>query len=793
MKRTLLLLLIGGLSLSVSWAQQATIVGHVYDATNKNPLPFATVGVEGGSTGVITDSTGYFELQLAPGLINIQASYTGYQNVIQYEIRTTSAKPVYLDFFLEPAALNLETVEVKAAAYQRSAESPLSIQRITVNELERMPGATLDVSRFVKTLPGVSPRTSFGYNMIVRGGSSNENKFFLDGVEIPAITHFTVQGTSGGPNGILNVRMLQGADLHSGAFPAARPDALSSVTEVYQREGRRDRWGGNFTLGATDFGFMAEGPIGKKASIIVSARESYSQHMFKAIGLPVLPFYSDVQLKSVIHFDEKNELTLVGLGGFDRYTLNLEAEATESLLYNTGYIPEGTQLLYTAGAVYKHYLDNGYYTAVLSRNYFDNRAQKFLDNSYEAEDQVLDFASVEAEDHLRLEHKIFGDEGAEWNYGVNLERNQVTNDNFSLYTFPNGSVDTINFNSEIGLLRYGAFGSYSRLFADGKLRLFAGLRIDGNTYSEKMQNPLRQLSPRVSARWTFAEGWHLNASSGIYYQLPPYLLMSFQQEGELVNQDRLDYMRSRQAALGVEHVTNKGYNIKLEGFYKLYDNYPFLLLDSISYANSNASYALIGNQPADMSSEGRAYGIEFQVKQKLRKTYYWMLTYSFVVSQFKDTEGNFVSSSWDNRHFGTVAVGKTFRNNWDVGFRFSFSGGNPYTPYDIELSSQRAIWDLNRRGLPDFDQLNQARLPVFHQLDFRVDKQWNFRKWTLTAFVDVQNIYSSSVLLLPYLTVEYDAENNPIVDPNDDSRYLTKIISSDTGRVLPGLGILVDL
>lgn len=787
------IIFIAFLSLSAPlFSQKAIIEGQVVSATNKEPLGFATVAVLQSEIGATCDSAGYFRMELAPGLYNLEASYIGYSPLILHEITASTGKPVFLEFFLEPGAVALQQVEVRAEAFRRTAESPLSMQSVTLHELERMPGATIDVSRFIRTLPGVSPRTSFGYNLIIRGGSSNENRFYLDGIEIPTITHFTVQGTSGGPNGILNVRMLQKAEMHTGAFPASRPNALSSVLEVYQREGRKDRIGGNFTLGATDFGFLVEGPIGKKSNFMLSARESYSQHMFKAIGLPVLPFYSDVQFKNVIRFNPKNELILTGIGGYDKYTLNLEAEASESLLYNTGYIPEGKQFIYAAGAVYKHYLDNSYYTLVLSQNGFINQAEKYLDNTYRPEDQILDFRSGETETKLRLEHRIFRSQW-EIQYGLGAEHDRFTADNFSLFTFRDGTADSISYVTDLEFLRYGAFGSGSRTFASGRGTVFAGLRLDGSTYNDEMKNPLRQLSPRLAASYTLSGNWKLNASAGIYYQMPPYILLGFKEAGQLVNRDRLKYMRSSQAALGVEHTTAKGYQVKLEGFYKNYANYPFLLFDSISYANANASFALIGNQPADASSEGRAYGFEFQVKQKLTHSYYWMVNYSFVVSQFRDIDGSFISSAWDNRHFATVAAGKTFKKNWQMGLRWSFSGGNPYTPYDLELSSRRAVWDLNRRGLPDYRQLNEARLPIFHQLDFRVDKQFNFRKWAMQVFLDIQNIYSSPVALLPYLTVERDGESNPLVDPNDPGRYLVKTISSDTGRVIPALGILLDL
>lgn len=775
------------------WAQTAQISGKVFKANTREPLAFATVQVLNTELGAVTDEAGVFKLELPAGIYNLKVSYAGHASVVQHELPVRSAQPMYLEFELVERELPLDVVEVKASSFQRTLESPLGLQRISLHELERMPGATLDVSNFLKTLPGVSPTTAFGYNIIVRGGASNENRFYLDGIEIPTITHFTVQGTSGGPNGMLNVRMLEGAELHTGAFPASRPNALSSVLEIHQREGRKDRFGANFTLGATDWGFLLEGPMGKKSSYMLSARESFSQHLFRAIGLPVIPTYSDLQYKQVIRFDARNELTLTGIGAYDKYELNVEAEASDALLYNVGYIPEGKQWVYAGGAVYKHYLENSYYTVVLSRSYFNNQAQKFLGNTGESQDQILDYRSIVGENKLRIEQKLFRGQSTEWSYGINAEQNQVETDNYSLYSFRDGSVDTFDYSGILNMVRYGAFVNFGQTWRQGKVGFSAGLRMDGSTYNSSMQNPLSQLSPRLAAHWQFADEWRLNASTGLYYQLPDYVLMTFKGDSEdFTNRESLRYIRSAQAALGVEHSTAKGYQVRLEGFYKHYSNYPFLLFDSISFANSNEGFVVIGNQAADASSNGQVYGLEFQVQQKFLRSYYWGLAYTYVVSKFGNADGELVSSAWDNRHFGTLTAGKTFRGNWQLGLRWSLAGGSPYTPYDVALSSQRRVWDINQRGLPDYNQLNEARLPTYHQMDVRVDKQFAFQRWSMTIFVDVQNIYRSPVALLPYLTVQRGANQQPLVDPMNSENYLTQIIASDTGRILPFLGFLAD-
>ncbi len=772
-------------------AQQAVIEGYVFNERDKEPLTYADVTVQEHGYAARTDSTGYFRLVLPPGLYNVQAAYTGFGALSKHEIMAISAKPVFLEFFLEESRTELQAVEVLAEAFRRTAESPVSAHGFSVHEMERMPGAVLDISRFMKTLPGVSPQVSFGYNLIVRGGAAQENKFYLDDIEIPAINHFSVQGATGGPNGLINSRMLQGATLHTGAFPAARPNALSSVLDIQQREGRKDRFGGNFTLGVTDFGFQVEGPMGSKSSYLLSARESYSQHMFKAIGIPVLPFYADAQYKQVIRFNPKHELTLVGLGAYDKYTLNLGAKPTESLLYNTGYIPQGRQYLYTLGARYKYYGRQSVTRMVLSRNYFYNYAEKFRDNVEEESGRLLKYASAEAETKFRLERREYRTK-SNWEYGLSLEHSHHTTDNYSLYTGRDAVIDTLQYSGVLGFVRYGGFISYEQQLLSGAMNLFAGLRADGNSYASQMQNPLDQLSPRLAVSWQFLPGWKASMSAGLYHQVPSYVLLNYREDGIAVNRDRLRYISSTQSVLGIEHMNALGYKVSLEGFYKYYDRYPYLLADGISYANANANYVVIGNQPALAGSTGQAYGLEFQARQKLRANWFWMVSYSYVVSRFAGPDGKLHSSSWDNRHFGTVSATRTFGKGWQIGLRWSMAGGSPYTPYDIALSSRTDVWDANRRGLFDYTRINTEHLPFYHQMDLRVDKTFNFRKWTMTVFADVQNLYRSPIAQIPYLTVQRDDQLQPLIDPAMPGHYLTQILPSDTGRILPGIGVIID-
>lgn len=772
------------------YGQQGRVLGDVRDELTNEPIAFSTVYVQGTDIGTVTDSLGNFELQLKPGLYNLEVSFLGYETAVLYSIPVSTAQAQHIHTTLVSTLLDLPRFEVQANA---GRVSPIYSDKISAFEVVSMPGATMDLSKFLKVLPGVSPKVSFGYSMIVRGGASNENRFFLDDIEIPSITHFAVQGNNGGPNGILNTRILQSAELFTDGMPINRGNALSSVLEVESRLGNKEKFSGNFTLGATDWGFVLEGPMGKKSSYVFSARESFSQHMLKALGIPVVPFYADVHYAQKIRFNAKTELKLLGIGTYDKYTLNLDAEKNPGLVYNIGYIPEGKQLSFTTGAALKRFHDTGYSTFVLSRSYFENRADKFYDNTYEEADRMMEYRSIEASTKFRYERRfVLGKRRID--YGVEATNESLFTHNHSPALDSTLQVITKDYSSDFDYQRFGLF--YNTEFVLGGKQdwiLNVGLRSDMATYNDRMKNPLRQIAPRIGLKYLLNDQVDWNINLGRYTQLPAHVLMSYMEDDVLVNQPHLDYIKSDQISTGINFSNYNNLQSRFSIFYKSYSDYPMLHFDGISFANANANYVLVGDQPANSDSRGHAYGAELMVKKKYTGGWSFLYSGSYVVSKFTNLDGVLHASAWDNRIFSTINLSKRFKNNWTIAAKWSIAGGNPYTPYNWAFSAEQTNWQMFRRGIPDYSRLNEDRLPVFHQLDFRIDKQFNFRNWAFTFYIDVQNAYKADINQIPYLTAVYDESDwTPMVDPANPSSYLLDLIASDSGRMLPTVGLFFD-
>ena len=793
------ILLFVGLYSSV-FAQTGSIKGRIYNEINNESIPFANISLDSTQIGTTSDENGKFLIEnLKPGVYNLTCSFVGFKTVYVYELSVSSANITDLNIALTEEAALLDQVILQTNRIERSMESPLSKQTIGATEIYRNPGANRDISKVIQILPGVATTANFRNDILVRGGAPNENRFYLDGIEIPNINHFATQGSSGGPVGLINVNFIRDVDFYSGAFPANRGNALSSVLDFQQITGNREKFGGSFMIGSSDIGLTLNGPTGKNSSFILSVRRSYLQFLFQALKLPFLPTYNDFQYKHFFDIDDKNQLTLIGLGAIDNFELNKDVndgetdqETIDRNNFILGNLPVNDQWNYTVGANWKHYSENSFQNVVISRNHLNNNAIKYKDNIEVPENLLLDYSSQEIENKLRVE-STKRKNGWNWNIGAGFEHIKYTNSTFSQEVI-NEEVQIIDFDSEFTMQKYALFTHVSKAFVNEKLSLSVGLRTDANNYSDEMSNFIDQLSPRFSLSYQFTEKFSASFNLGRYYQLPAYTVMGYRDNDEnLVNKENgITYIQSDHIVGGVQYNPTKYSKITLETFYKKYDNYPFLLNDSISLANLGGDFGVIGNEPAKSVSEGRSYGIELFLQQKLSSSVYGLLSYTFVRSEFQDKNGDYVASSWDNQHILNITAGKKFKKNWELGAKFRFLGGSPYTPFDIALSSQKEIWDVNQSGVNNWDQLNTQRNGSAHGLDLRIDKRWFFEKWAVNAYLDIQNIYNSKTETKPYLDVIRDDNGNPIEDPNNPDSYLTQEIETTAGTILPSIGLMIE-
>lgn len=765
------------------------VSGRVIDRLTREPVPYAAVVVAGQEQcGASTDSLGRFRIErVQPGISRLQVSSMGYRTTFTPEYLVSASTP-FIEIEIDEDATQLEAVTVRPTPFRTSVEVPVGMQVIGVREIEKSPGANRDVSRIVRSYPGVA-FSPVGYrnDLIVRGGGPSENKFYMDGIEIPNINHFATQGATGGPVSIVNADLVREINFYTGAFPADRSGALSSVLDFSLRDGDPEKQNFKATLGASEVGVSGNGHIGRRTTYLFSLRQSYLQLLFKMLGLPFLPNYIDGQVKVKTRLSEHDEVTFHALAGFDNMRLNVDEEGEEAE-YLLSYLPRIRQETFTVGASWRHYAGRHVQTLSLSHNYLNNRNLKYRNNDASTEENlILRLRGVEQKSALRFENRTYAGrwtlrEGAEltWTHYANDTRQRLYTDEALLS----------DYSTRLGIVGWGLFAGADYASADKRLTASAGLRADGCDYSVRMARPWHQLSPRASVRYSFNENWSVSGSAGLYWQLPPLTALGFKQEGQLVNES-LRYLHVWQFGAGGEWRLRDRLAVSLTGFYKLYGDVPTSVADGIPLLCKGNDYGVVGNELLVPTAEGRAYGVEALARWQVPGRLNIVGSVTLYRSEYcADRSAPYLPSAWDNRFVVNVSGTWDLPRSWSVGMRLSAVGGSPYTPYDEEKSSLVEAWDAQGRPYYDYTQYNARRLDAFAQLDVRVDKTFYFRRCMLGFYIDLQNV-TVSKLRQPDVLMSTGVVENPEA-PLAEQRYRMKRIAQVSGTLLPTLGITVE-
>ena len=620
------------LALVVHAQTTTNIFGVVIDAQTQEPLIGVNIFVEGTDKGTTTDFDGNYELKnITPGSYNITASYLGFAANTRSNVIIQSKGSDDINFKLTESGLELQTVTVIANPFQTSITSPLSLQKLSPEEIKTYPGGNNDIAKVVQSLPGVQGSVGgFRNDVIIRGGAPNENVYYLDGIEIPNINHFSTQGSAGGPVGLLNVDFIEGVDLSSSAFGAQYDNALSGVLQFDQKVGNKRERQTNIRVGASETAITTEGPLFKKGkkesntSYIISARRSYLQFLFEAIGLPIRPDYWDYQYKINHKIDDRNTIFLTGIGSIDDFSVKAPDDFDADQQAVIDQVPIIEQWSTTAGLGWRHRLKSGkgIMNTYLSTNILNNEFSRF-ENNETREGMILNNISREAEEKLRYTYTRFVNDWA-ITFGGNLILAQYRNSTKD-FIFDN------DFSSDVDFLKYGVYTQASKSFLDGRLNFSAGLRADDNTFTENDETILNTLSPRVSLSYGLDKKnkWRVSASLGKYYKIAPYTILGYKDaSGAFANKD-VTYTGSFHAVTGLEYRIGEYIKISTEAFYKKYSGYPISVTDQISLANKGGDFSILGNEDVISKGEGRSYGAEFLYQQKLYKNFYGILAYTF--------------------------------------------------------------------------------------------------------------------------------------------------------------------
>lgn len=788
---SLLYLLLLTLIPNYVYAEDYTVRGRVVDKFSRKPVSSANVMIYGQpDKGASTDSAGMFRIEhVSPGIYQLSVSCVGYKNLLSPEY-IVSAKLPPVELELEESSERLAEVTVQSSPFRRVKSSPVSLQIIGLGEIEKSPGGNRDISRIVRSYPGVS-FSPIGYrnDLIVRGGSPSENRFYLDGIEIPNINHFATQGASGGPVSILNADLIREVQFYTGAFPADKGGALSSVMDIRLRDGNVDDNSFKATLGASEVSLSGSGHFGSRTTYLFSIRQSYLQLLFKMLGLPFLPNYIDGQFKIKTRITDRDEIIFLGLTGIDRMKLNTD-EKGEDAEYMLSYLPRIEQQTFTLGASYKHYAGKHVQTISLGYNYLANQNLKYRNNDDSSIDNLtLDLSSHEQKATLRAENRTYGDR---WTFVEGAEAFYSRYDDKTFQRlYLNGGQKQLNQNTELGIIGWGAFASACYKTLDERLTATLGLRMDGCNYSSEMTRFWENISPTFSLSYRVVPQVAINAAVGMYHQLPPYTALGYTDDAGVYVNKSLKYMRVANVNLGTEWNVSRQMVVSVEGFYKHYSNMPLSVVDGIPLACKGNDYGVVGNELLTPDADGRAYGVEAMMRWQISGKLTSVASLTFFRSEYRNGRGSdYVASAWDNRFIANVSGTYELPRNWSIGAKLSAIGGSPYTPYDKNKSSLVEAWDVQGRPYYDYSRYNACRLDAFAQLDVRVDKNYYFKGWRLGVYLDLQNV-TKSILRQQDVLMSTGIIENPDA-PAAEQCYKMKYINQESGTLLPTIGLTVE-
>jgi hypothetical protein len=786
MKQVVLTLIVSLLLGTQVWGQSGSFSGRVTDQRTKEPLVGANIQLEGTTLGSTADTDGNYTIENIPArTYNVKASFVGYQSLVKFNVVIRSGGNIDVNFELSESAEELEGIVVMANPFSKIEETPLSIQKLNQEEVAAYPGGNNDIAKVVQSLPGVSGSVGgFRNDVIIRGGAPTENVYYLDAIEIPNINHFSTQGSAGGPVGLLNVSFFEGVTLTASSFGAQYDNVLSGVLQFDQRNGNERKLQGNIRVGASETALTLEGPLFKgkseksKTSFIASARRSYLQFLFDIIGLPILPDYWDYQYKLQHQIDDYNQISFLGLGSIDDFKVNELEEFDPEQQAVQDQVPIIRQRTNTAGLSWKkRFRDNsGFMQTSLSNNLLVNDFTQYADNVNQTGPY---FKNDSREQETKFRYSLTKFLGT-WTttFGTAVQLSDYYNSTVSL-------VNNFEYNTRIDFVKFGIFAQTFRKFARDRIGFSLGLRSDGNTFTSTGKDLQKTISPRISFSYQLDRKgkWAWSASAGRYFKLPANTILGFTDlNGTLLNQDA-KYIRSDHVVAGIEHLLTESSRLSIEGFGKFYKNYPVSVIDNVSLANKGGGFEVLGNEPVRFDGKGRTYGIEFLYQQKFNGRLYAIVALTLYKSEFTNgAKSAYLPSSWDNGQLVSLTGGYKFGGNWEVSARFRFLGRSPYAPIDVN-----ATLPVYPAIIRDYSSLGTDRLDAFQQLDFRVDKKWNFKRFSLDVYLDVQNALVADSPSEPSYGLNRDDQGS-IVDPSS----LVVVNTNGGAAVLPSLGIVVN-
>ena len=721
--KKIFLLVIFLVSLNINSQNNFTFSGYVLDSQTNELVIGASVIIDELNIGTITNSYGFFSITVEEGNYSVKTQNLGYKDDLQI---ISLNKNIILNIYLTEEVESLDEVIVMENTEDIDIELPvLSLNIISGKTIRQTPVVfgESDILKTIQLLPGVSSAGEGASGFNVRGGAADQNLILFDEAIIYNSSHLF------GLFSVFNSDAIKEVKLYKGGIPSSYGGRLSSVLDVYQKDGNNQNFSMNGGIGAISSRLLVEGPIQKnQSSFLVASRGTYAHLFLKLTDIENIAYFYDLNTKSNFVIDNKNKIFLSGYFGRDLFKL-------DGTFMNT----------------YGNSTLNLRWNHLINEKTFSNTSLIFSDYYYGLQ---LDFVGFDWKSgiknlNFKFDLKNYYSNIFQFNYGLNViyydfnpgTIGPLTPDsgfNFSRlnkkYAFENSSYfDVIHkINSQLSMrygirlnqflrLRQNGLQQYANddpLYYDNDLKIYdpatplAG-NFDNNSSVFKTYN---NIEPRINISYSF-NNQSIKAS---YNRLNQYLhlisntssptpLDIWVPSGPYIKPQKLD-----QYALGY-YKRIKNIKIETEIFYKKIKNRLDYIDGADLVANDNIETVIL-------PGKSRAYGFEILLK-KSEGRHKFMVAYTLSKSEQK-TPGrnsledginfsNWYNTPYDKPHDFSINSEYILSKKLKIVGNFIYQTGQP-TNYP---NSQYTYMNLN---VPNYGKRNSQRLPNYHRMDINL-------------------------------------------------------------------------
>ena len=704
--------------------------------------------VKGTGQCALSDQAGRFAtLDARPGKRRLEITIESGETLLtdDVEVRAGLTSEVLLE--LPEIAAVRSSVTVGATELLTPDEVVTSGVRIQSHAVAKSAGTLQDISRYVSSLPGVvSGSADFRNDIVVRGGSPLENLFVVDNIEIPNINSFANLASAGGTVSLLDVRLIEDVTFLTGGYPAPYVNRLSSVMQVAQREGSRDRLRSLATVAYAGAGAVLEGPLANgNGSWLVSARRSFLDWFTQDLGTGGVPVYYSFTGRALRDFGARDRIWVTSITGIDNIRLGLTEDSKPNDVLSTLDIRYGGrrnasglnwQRIFGARGV-------GLLGFSHSSAQVDSTVKDLVRDGPFAPDaevgETIDSGAVafrqdstEAETTIKYDLTIHA--GASGEHRLGGAQKYFTNNYVTLsplgYDGPFTLVRDINpidLRERFVASQSGLYLQSTFKFA-GRIRVTVGGRYDRYGHLGIAHS---RLSPRAGTSVLLGRDFAWNTSWGIYHQMPLYLFVAAFPENRLLLPARSDHWVS-----GLAWTPGRNLRITLEAYHKRYKDYAVSTqFPAVSLANVGDTFDVRDIlYPMTSAGNGRASGVEFFAEKKFAGDWFGQVNLAYSRSRHAGLDRKLRPGAFDRPFVFNMVGGKRVGRNWEAAMRLAYLTGRPYTPFLRDLS------EAQRRGIFDLDRVNTLRYSPFVNVDLRLDRTLRIRDQVIVIYIGVQNV-----------------------------------------------------